>query len=105
MPNKRSFRKTRRMRALIVSAILALSLLLGAAFVLAELNHNCAGEHCVICAAVAHTLAFFKAEAAPRTMPAALAIWLCIAWLASVRPRHTFDYKPSLVSLKVKQTA
>lgn len=97
-----SFTKTHRKLALIVGAVLALSLLLGAAFVLVELHHNCSGERCAICAAVAHAAAFFKAEATSTTMPAVFAIWLLIAVLASLRLKQTFDYKPSLVSLKVK---
>ena len=97
-----SFTKTHRVLVLIVGVVLALSLLLGAAFVLVELHHHCSGEHCEICAAVAHTVAFLKAEAASLTMPAVFAIWLLIAVFASLSPKQTFDYKPSLVSLKVK---
>ncbi|NTU77301.1 MAG: hypothetical protein HGA90_05755 [Alphaproteobacteria bacterium] len=97
-----SFTKTHRALALIVGAVLALSMILGAAFVLADLHHHCTGEHCQICAAVAHTVAFLKAETASLTMPAVFAIWLFMAFLASSDPKQTFDSKPSPVSLKVK---
>jgi len=97
-----SFTKSHRVLALIVGAVLALSMILGAAFVLVELHHHCTGEQCEICAAVAHTVAFLKAETASLTMPTVFAIWLFIAFLASSDPKQTFDSKPSLVSLKVK---
>ncbi len=97
-----SFTKTHRVLALIVGAVLALSLLLGAAFVLVELHHHCTGEHCEICAAVAHTVSYLKAETASLTMSAVFAFWLFIAVFASLSPKQAFDSNPSLVSLKVK---
>ena len=97
-----SFTKTHRVLALIVGAVLTLSMILGAAFVLVELHHYCTGERCEICAAVAHTVAFLKTETASLMLPAVFAIWLFIAVFASLSPKQAFDSNPSLVSLKVK---
>ena len=64
MRQKPGFVRIRRVLALIAGTILALSILLGVAFVLVELHHDCTGEDCVICAAVQQDVAYLKAEAA-----------------------------------------
>jgi hypothetical protein len=94
--------KTRRGLVLIIALILALSLLLSAAFVLVELHHACTGEHCEICIAVAHSVEYLKAQGIARLLPLmsvsfgfAIALFFCLA-----------QRKPSCasspVSLKVK---
>ena len=94
--------KKYRVFARWVVLVFALSLLLGAAFVLAELHHNCSGEDCAICAAVAHTVSFLKAETAALALPVAFAVCLFTAPLAGEYPTQAFTEASSLVSLKVK---
>jgi hypothetical protein len=94
--------KPRRGLALVIALILALSLLLSAAFVLVELHHACTGEHCEICLAVAHSVQYLKAQGIARLLPLTsvsfgftIALFFCFA-----------QRKPSCasspVSLKVK---
>ena len=94
--------KTHRALSFLIGLVFALSLLLGAAFVLAELHHHCTGEECQICAAVAHTVSFLKAETASLSLPIVFALLLFAAMLAFVNPNQTFPASASLVSLKVK---
>ena len=97
-----SVSKTHRILAFFLVLLLGLSLLLGTAFVLAELHHNCSGEDCKICAAVAHTVSFLKAETAAFALQILFAVWLFAAPLADGNPEQAFAETPSLVSLKVK---
>ena len=97
-----SFPKKHRILTLAIGLVFALSLLLGAVFVLAELHHNCSGEDCQICAAVAHTVSFLKAETTALALPVLFAVWLSAAPLADSDPKQAFAETPSLVSLKVK---
>ena len=97
-----SVSKTHRMLAFFLILLFGFSLLLGAAFVLAELHHNCSGEDCAICAAVAHTVSFLKAETAALALPVAFAVCLFTAPLAGEYPTQAFTEASSLVSLKVK---
>ena len=97
-----SFPKKYRVFTRWVVLVFALSLLLGAAFVFAELHHNCSGEDCAICAAVAHTVSFLKAETAALALPVAFAVCLFIAPIAGEYPTQAFTEASSLVSLKVK---
>lgn len=97
-----SVSKTHRMLAFFLILLFGFSLLLGAAFVLAELHHHCTGEDCKICAAVAHTASFLKAETAAFALPILFAVWLFAAPLADGNPEQAFTETPSLVSLKVK---
>ena len=97
-----SFPKTHRALARWIVLVFVLSLLLGAAFVLAELHHDCTGENCQICAAVAHTVSFLKAEPVSLALPIMLAAWLSAALLAGAVPKQALTETPSLVTLKVK---
>ena len=94
--------KKYRVLARWVALVFALSLLLGAAFVLAELHHNCSGDDCQICAAVAHTVSFLKAETASFTLPFLFAFWLFAVPLAGEFPKQALTETFSLVTLKVK---
>ena len=91
-----------RTAALLIALVLALSLLLGAAFVLAELHHHCTGEHCKICAAVAHTVAYLKAGTASVALPVLIAFALFVSLIILLCTTQGSIVKPSLVSLKVK---
>ncbi len=94
--------RIRRVLALIAGAILALSILLGVAFVLVELHHNCTGEDCVICAAVALDVAYLRTEAAalPQLIFTAIALFVVVLEIAAFEQTHR--QKPSPVTLKVK---
>ncbi|MEA4915830.1 MAG: hypothetical protein VB061_14780 [Christensenella sp.] len=94
--------RIRRGLALIAGAMLALSILLGVAFVLVELHHNCTGEDCVICAAVAQDVAYLRAEgtALPRLIFTAIALFAIVCAIAVFQ--QVALRKPSLVTLKVK---
>ena len=91
-----------RVLALIVGTLLALSILLGVAFVLVELHHDCTGEDCVICAAVALDVAYLRTEAAalPQLVFTAIALFEVVLEIAAFEQTHR--QKPSPVTLKVK---
>lgn len=97
-----SVSKTHRILAFFLVLLLGLSLLLGTAFVLAELHHHCTGEDCKICAAVAHTVSFLKAEMASLSLPIVFALLLLSAAFMSAKPNQAMPACASLVSLKVK---
>ena len=80
----------------------ALSILLGVAFVLVELHHDCTGEDCVICAAVALDVAYLRTEAAALPQVIFTAITLFAVVLEIVAFEQTHRQKPSPVTLKVK---
>ena len=88
--------------ALALSAIFALTILLGVAFVLVELHHDCTGEDCVICAAVQQDVAYLKAEAAALPQPVFTAIVLFAVVLEIAAFEPTKRQKPSPITLKVK---
>ena len=94
--------KTHRMLAFFLILLFGFSLLLGAAFVLAELHHHCTGEDCKICAAVAHTVSFLKAETASLSLPIVFALLLLSAAFVPAKPNQAMPACASLVSLKVK---
>ena len=102
MRQKPGFVRIRRVLALIAGAILALSILLGIAFVLVELHHDCTGEDCVICAAVALDVAYLRTEAAalPQVVFTAIALFSVVLEIAAFE--QTQQQKPSPVTLKVK---
>lgn len=102
MRQKPGFVRIRRVLALIAGAILTLSILLGVAFVLVELHHNCTGEDCVICAAVALDVAYLRTEAAalPQLVFTVIALFALVLEIAAFEP--TKRQKPSPVTLKVK---
>ena len=91
-----------RTAALLIALLFLLSLLLGAAFVLAEQHHHCTGEHCEICAAVAHTVAYLKAGTTSVTLAVVIALWLFLSTHTVLRATQGYRVSPSLVSLKVK---
>ena len=94
--------RKRRVLALIVGTILALSILLGVAFVLVELHHNCTGDGCVICAAVAQDVVYLRAEGAalPRMTFTAIMLFTVVCAIAALQ--QALLRKPSPVTLKVK---
>lgn len=94
--------KPHRGLALIIALILALSLLFSAAFVLVELHHACAGEHCEICIAVAHSVKILKAESASLLLPLAAAAFVNVLTLPGFFSRRDVSCTPSPVTLKVK---
>ena len=102
MRQESSFRKKHRVLALLLSAMLALTLLLGTAFVLVELHHHCSGENCPICAAIARDTAFLKADSAAVLPRVSLANCLFTLLLAFSMPQIVRLQKSSPVSLKVK---
>lgn len=94
--------RSRRVAALLISALLVLALLLSAAFVLLEQHHECTGEHCAICAAVTNTIAFLKAEASVFLPTAGAFVALCsVVLLAAILQLPDIPGQ-SPVSLKVK---
>ena len=94
--------KFRRVAALLLCVLLALSLLLSAAFVLAEQHHHCTGDNCQICSAMTHAIAFLKSEASA-FLPVLTALSLLFALFVLLDGLHPADLpKQSLVSLKVK---
>lgn len=96
------FSQKHRLLALLLGAMIALTLLLGAVFVLVELNHHCTGEDCPICAAIARDVAYLKADSAAVLPHVSLAICLFPLLLAAAFPQPVRLQKPSPVSLKVK---
>lgn len=94
--------KTHRALAFFLVLLFGFSLLLGAAFVLVELHHSCTGEDCKVCAAVAHTVSFLKAETASFTLSGLLAVWLLAVAFAREFPKQALAETFSLVTLKVK---
>jgi hypothetical protein len=94
--------KFRRVAALLLCVLLALSLLLSAAFVLAERHHHCTGEHCAICAAVAQTVSFLKAEASAflSNVTVLVPLFALFVLFAGLHPADLPKQSP--VSLKVK---
>ena len=96
------FSRKRRVLALLICAMLALTLLLGTAFVLVELNHHCSGEDCPICAAIARDTAFLKADSSVVLPRVSLASCLLMLLLAFSMPQLVRLQKSSPVSLKVK---
>ncbi len=102
MRQKPGFVRIRRVLALIAGTILALSILLGVAFVLVELHHDCTGEDCIICAAVALDVAYLRTEAAalPQLIFTAIALFALVLEIAAFE--QTQRQKPSPVTLKVK---
>ena len=97
-----SFRRGRRPAAMLLGALLVLSLLLSAAFVLAEQHHHCTGEHCEICEAITHAVAFLKAEADIFLTAVFTLIALCALSSPCAVPVLPDVAAHSLVSLKVK---
>ena len=92
----------RRTLALLVCLLLALSLLISAAFVLVERHHHCTGEHCEICVAVAHSVSFLKAET-PSALPfESLAGFVAAIFLVLAAQKPPETRRNSLVTLKVK---
>ena len=102
MRQKPGFVRIRRVIALIAGTILTLSILLGVAFVLVELHHDCTGEDCVICAAVALDVAYLRTEAAalPQLVFTVIALFALVLEIAAFEQTHR--QKPSPVTLKVK---
>ncbi len=96
------FSRKHRLLALLMSAMITLTLLLSAAFVITELHHHCTGEDCPICAAIARDVAYLKADSAAVLPHVSLAICLLPLLLAAVFPQLVRLQKPSPVSLKVK---
>ena len=96
------FSRKRRVLALLLGAMLALTILLGTVFVLVELHHHCSGEDCPICAAIARDTAFLKADSAATLPRMSLAIYLLALLLAFSMPQIVRLQKSSPVSLKVK---
>ena len=97
-----SHSRARRVLAVIISGILALSLLLSAAFVLAEQHHRCTGDNCHICSAMTQAVAFLKSEA-NAFLPVLTALSLLFALFVLLDGLHPADLpKQSPVSLKVK---
>jgi len=96
------FRKKHRVLALLISTMIALTLLLGTAFVLVELNHHCSGEDCPICAAIARDVTFLKANSAAALPHVSLTLCLMTLLLAFSMPQLVRLQKSSPVSLKVK---
>lgn len=96
------FSRKNRVLALLLGAMIALTLLLGTAFVLFEQHHRCSGEDCPICAAIARDTAFLKADSAATLPRVSLANCLLALPLAFAMPRLDRRTAPSLVSLKVK---
>lgn len=94
--------KPHRGLALIIALILALSLLLSAAFVLVELHHACTGEHCEICIAVAHSVKFLKIGSTALLLPVASAAFVFALALFRIPLRREASCTPSPVTLKVK---
>ena len=104
MSLKDSFRlkNPRRTLAMLVGLLLALSLLLSAAFVLAEMHHSCVGEQCEICHAVAQSVSYLKAESAS-VLPIALIVgFLFAVFFALFGEIQSKARADSLVTLKVK---
>lgn len=95
-------RSSIRVPALLFALVLALSLLLSAAFVLAERHHNCTDEHCEICAAVAHSVSLLKLEHGAAMPLPVLAVALFAALGQVFVPVRRHRVAQSLVSLKVK---
>ena len=96
------FRTRRRVISFLISALLVLTLLLGVAFVLVELHHDCIGEGCAICAAIAQDVAYLKAESAAVLPHVSVAICLMTLLLAFAMPLLVRLQKTTPVSLKVK---
>ena len=94
--------RLRRALALMLGAMLALAILLSAAFVIVELHHHCAGEHCEICTAVAHSVVFLKAGTARLSLSSAAATCLFAAILTFAMPQMLKLLVSTPVSLKVK---
>ena len=92
----------RRHAALLFFAVLLLSLLLSAAFVLAEQHHDCTGEHCQICQAVAHSVAYLKAEGSHAVLPAQAVLTTHVSLAQQVPQPGSAALERSPVSLKVK---
>ena len=95
-------RTRQRTLAWIASAVLALSLLLGTAFVLMELHHDCSGEHCAICLAVSHSVAYLKADTASALPVSVSTSFFAAVFLVSSRQKQTLMQKDSPVTMKVK---
>ena len=102
MAQATSPRTRQRAFAWIASAVLALSLLLSAAFVLVELHHDCSGEQCTICLALSHSVSYLKAETASALPVRISASALFAVFLVSVCLKQTLMQKDSPVTLKVK---
>ena len=92
----------RRFAALLFFTVLLLSLLLSAVFVLVERHHDCTGAHCQICRAVAHSVAYLKAEGSHAVLPVQVVLAAHNS-IAQQEPLHdTAAILHSPVSLKVK---
>ena len=102
MAQSASTRTRQRALAWIASAVLVLSLLLSAAFVLMELHHDCSGEHCEICLAVSHSVSYLKAETASALPVSVSTGFFAAVFLVSSRQNQTLMQKDSPVTLKVK---
>lgn len=94
--------KKHRVLALLLGAMIALTLLLGAVFVLVEQHHDCIGEGCAICAAIARDVAYLKAESAAVLPHVSVAICLMTLLLAFAVPLLVRSQKTTPVTLKVK---
>lgn len=94
--------RPRRVTALLLGLLLALSLLLSAVFILAERHHDCEGEHCSICAAIGRTVAFLKAEGGAVLNPSFAALVICAFSRREPNHRDVYVVVCTPVSLKVK---
>ena len=92
----------RRFAALLLFFILLLSLLLSAAFVFVERHHDCTDEHCQICQAVSHSVAFLKAEGNHAVPPAQAVITAHVPIGHRILLHGAVTIERSPVSLKVK---
>ena len=92
----------RRLAALLLFFVLLLSVLLSAAFVFVERHHNCTGEHCQICQAVAHSVVFLKAEGNHAVLPAQAVLTTHVPIAHQMLLHDAVAIERSPVSLKVK---
>ena len=94
--------KKHRVLALLLGAMIAFTLLLGAVFVLVEQHHDCIGEGCAICAAIARDVAYLKVDSAEALSPLSVTIYLFAILCAAAMPQLAYLQTPSPITLKVK---
>lgn len=92
----------RRLGALLICLLFALALLVSAGYVLFEQHHDCPGEHCPVCAAVAERVAFLKAQGGSVLCPVVAQRTAMLAPRREVAFRYAVYASVSPVSLKVK---
>ena len=92
--------KKTRLFALIVAVMFFAVILFSTAFVVAEADHDCTGDHCAIChqIAICHTLKQLSLGA----QVAALAAALTYTLLRTVLPISNLHTLTTLITLKVK---